>query len=26
MCFGIDRLGRLFERHLALKGFAGERA
>ncbi len=26
MCFGIDRLGRLLERHLALKGFAGERA
>jgi His/Glu/Gln/Arg/opine family amino acid ABC transporter permease subunit len=26
MCFGIDRLGRRFERHLALKGFAGERA
>ena len=26
MCFGIDRLGRLLERHLALKGFAGQRA
>jgi len=26
MCFGIDRLGRLLERHLALKGFAEERA
>jgi His/Glu/Gln/Arg/opine family amino acid ABC transporter permease subunit len=26
MCFGIDRLGRRVERHLALKGFAGERA
>jgi His/Glu/Gln/Arg/opine family amino acid ABC transporter permease subunit len=26
MCFGIDRLGRRLERHLALKGFAGERA
>ncbi len=26
MCFGIDRLGRWLERHLALRGFAGERA
>jgi His/Glu/Gln/Arg/opine family amino acid ABC transporter permease subunit len=26
MCFGIDRLGRRLERHLALRGFAGERA
>ena len=26
MCFGIDRLGRSLERHLALRGFAGERA
>jgi His/Glu/Gln/Arg/opine family amino acid ABC transporter permease subunit len=26
MCFGIDRLGRRLEHHLALKGFAGERA
>ncbi|MGH7278913.1 MAG: amino acid ABC transporter permease [Candidatus Rokuibacteriota bacterium] len=26
MCFGIDRLGRWLERHLARKGFAGERA
>ena len=26
MCFGIDRLGRLLERHLALRGFAGQRA
>ena len=26
MCFGIDRLGRKLEHHLALKGFAGERA
>jgi polar amino acid transport system permease protein len=25
MCFGIDRLGRRLERHLALKGFAGAR-
>jgi len=26
MCFGIDRLGRMLERHLALRGFAGVRA
>jgi His/Glu/Gln/Arg/opine family amino acid ABC transporter permease subunit len=26
MCFGIDRLGRRLERHLALRGFAGVRA
>src|SRR2546425_12329058 len=26
MCFGIDRLGRRLERHLTLRGFAGERA
>lgn len=26
MCFSVDRLGRRIEHHLALKGFAGERA